>query len=719
MLIPTKRIFRFMPRIHRYSIVQDIFPLKCKIMYFSNLKDASNKNKHKKEDYYTILKAIFNPPKDNIENSKVSKKKVLDPNNVNEIKNKLDRESLKRLLQIVRLEGKTLSYAMGTLGITTSISLVFPAAIGHVLDISIAPASVISHEALSAGLFGLFMIQSSLIVFRSALLNIAGERLSAGIRRDLFKSILHQDIAWFDSQKTGDIVNRLSADTTLLQKALTTNLSNGLRSLAMVMGGVGMVLTIDPTLAVMSLSMGPTLAFFGMKYGRYVQDRQKAVQAALGETMEIAQEVISSMRTVRSFAREKEEAMRFDRQVDESFIRARQIGIVSAGFDGAVHMASNFSFLAVLLYGGHQVSVGAVTPGDLTAFLMYSLYIGFNISNLSSVYTELKKAAGSASRIYDIIDRPVSIPLSSDPPSKFWEDENGVFPGISEGSRTGGVLINWDSENNNPGVSSSFCKKLIRPDSIRGDIEFSHVNFFYPTRNDIQILRDFNLKIVAGSSVAIVGTSGSGKSTIGSLLTRMYDPFSPDPSSSSCGKILLDGVDIKDLDPQWLRQNVSMVAQEASLFGMSIADNIRYGCPDASKEKIITAAMQANAHDFICTFPDGYDTLVGERGMKLSGGQRQRIAIARALLKDAPIIILDEATSALDSESENLVTESLASLKGKSTMITIAHRLSTIRKSDSVVVIAGGIVVEQGNFEQLYQDENSHFRKLIDKQLVH
>jgi ATP-binding cassette subfamily B (MDR/TAP) protein 10 len=295
---------------------------------------------------------------------------------------KIDKMSMMRLVTIVKPESKTLMLAVATLGATTGISLVFPAAIGQILDVAIAPSTTMSHTTLSVGLLSLFIVQSSLIVVRSALLTIAGERLSAGIRRDLFKVILQQEIGWFDSQRTGDIMNRLSSDSIILQKSLTSNLSNGLRSVFMVVGGVGMLFYLSPSLAALSLSLIPPVSLAGMTYGRYVQGQQKAVQKSLGETMDVAQELISSVRTVRQHARERDEAARFDTRVDDSYIRSRRIGIVAAGFDGAIHMAANVSMVAVLFYGGSQVADGSMSAGDLTAFLMYSLYTGFNISNL-------------------------------------------------------------------------------------------------------------------------------------------------------------------------------------------------------------------------------------------------------------------------------------------------------------------------------------------------
>ena len=292
----------------------------------------------------------------------------------------LNSQGIRRLVQVVRLETRYLGAAVATLGVSTGISLLFPSAIGYVLDMSLhAPTSHgLSHETLSLGLFTLFMAQSGLITLRSALLNISAERLSAGIRRDLFKAILQQDLGYFDEQKTGDIMNRLSTDTVTLQKALTNNVTNGVRSIFMVVGGVVMVCTISPLLTGISLMLAPPLAYGGMKYGKFVQGKQRAIQDALGNTMDIAQEVITNIRTVRSFTNEQRECQRFDLNVDESYRRSRAIGIVSAAFDGAVHMASNFSFLAVLLYGGSQVTSGALTPGDLTAFLMYSMYIGID-----------------------------------------------------------------------------------------------------------------------------------------------------------------------------------------------------------------------------------------------------------------------------------------------------------------------------------------------------
>ena len=330
------------------------------------------------------------------------------------------------------------------------------------------------------------------------------------------------------------------------------------------------------------------------------------------------------------------------------------------------------------------------------------------MANLSGVYSELKRASGAASRIYDIIDRPIVMPLSRAKADEFYEDAKGRKPGSFDGSRSGGVLVDW-SKGSSHLVQYSFQPGLLTDIKFEKDIQFKNVTFSYPSRRSMGVLKDFCLSINAGDTVSIVGVSGSGKSTIGSLLGRLYEVDS--------GEILIDGINVRDVDPQKLRSMISLVNQESSLFGLSVFDNILYGNTDATYHDVVAAAKAANAHDFIMTFTSGYDTLVGERGLNLSGGQKQRIAIARALLKDAPIVILDEATSALDSESEALVNEAFQLLKNR-TIITIAHRLSTIKSSNLVVVLGkNGRIEEMGSFDELYNSENdTMFRKLMRKQ---
>jgi ABC-type multidrug transport system fused ATPase/permease subunit len=550
----------------------------------------------------------------------------------------LNATSLSRLMALLRPEAPKLAAAVGTLGVTTGISLIFPLAIGRVLDVAItADAAALSPTAISAGLLGLFVVQSALIVTRSALLTIAGERLSAGIRRDLFKGIFSQDLAWFDKSRTGDVINRLSADTSALQSALTTQVAQGLRSLAMVVGGTGMLIHLSPSLAALSLVLIPPVAGLGMIYGRYVQGQSKAVQEALGRTMEVAEELVSNVRTVRAFAAERAGAARFDVAVQDSYRLARRIGVVAAWFDGGVHFAANAGLIAVLWYGGSQISSGAMSAGDLTAFLMYSLYMGVNLASLSRIYTDLKRAAGVAQRIFEICETPVTIPLSGSAPSAYWT-ETGASTSLSRGPPTE-LMRRLDFA-----AGSTPSKSARRLETVRGDVVFDNVTFSYPTRPEAPVLRGLSLTLPAGKHLAVVGSSGTGKSTLGAMLTRLYDP-----SAENGGSITLDGVNIRELDPSWLRSSIAVVSQEPALFATSIAENIRYGRPEATFDDIVAAAAQANAHDFVRMFPAGYETLVGERGAQLSGGQKQRIAIARAIIKDARVLILDEATSALVS----------------------------------------------------------------------
>jgi ABC-type multidrug transport system fused ATPase/permease subunit len=469
---------------------------------------------------------------------------------------KLDGVTLRRLWEFARPEIVPLSVSVATLGITTGISLLFPYAIGQILDVALKPDAILSPTSISLGLLGLFVVQSGMITLRSALLTISGERIAASIRKDLFQSIVVQETAWFDKNRTGDIINRLSSDTAVIQKALTVNIASGLRAGAMVLGGAGMLFYLSPSLALLSLGLIPPVALAGMYYGKYLQGQQKAVQEALGRTTDVAEEIISAMRTVRQFARETNEAGRFAVKVDDAYQQAKHIGMVAAYFDGLVHMAANVSLIAVLWYGGNQVWTGAMSAGDLTAFLMYSLYTGFNISNLSSVYTDLKRAAGAATRVIDITDREPTIPISSS--VHVWDG----MPAIADSH---GLLRRSASPHPKAVLSSSYMKDAQMPIAqATGNLEFRDVLFRYPTRPDIPILDGFSLRVAAGQHIAVVGRSGSGKSTVGALLTRLYDP--------ERGTVFFDGVDIRALDPMMLRSNVGVVSQEPTLFATSVLE---------------------------------------------------------------------------------------------------------------------------------------------------
>ena len=431
----------------------------------------------------------------------------------------LTRVALARLLALLAPESRAMSISVGTLLVTTGISLVFPAAIGHILDASLhAPGAGLAPGAVAGGLLALFALQSALIVLRGALLAVSGERMAARLRKELFRCVLSQEAAWFDAQRTGDIANRLSADAAVVQKALSTNVANGLRSAAMVLGGVGALFWLSPALALLSLCLIPPVALGGMAYGRYLQGQQAAVQAALGRSMQVADEAVGNLRTVRSFAAEGAAARAFGGAVDAAYAEARRIGLVAAGFDGAVHMAANLALVAVLAYGGQLVASGALSASDLTAFLMYSLYTGFNISNLSSVYTELKRAAGAAARIFDIIDRTPAMPLARSP--AFWsgrpeaaaEEEAAAAAGapVPSPDDDAALVVAGDASPllrrapaplRGAALFAVSARSARRLPAVRGEVVFDRVSFAFPSRPGAPVLRDFSLRIPAGAAI--------------------------------------------------------------------------------------------------------------------------------------------------------------------------------------------------------------------------
>ncbi|MDC3952661.1 ABC transporter ATP-binding protein [Polyangium jinanense] len=571
--------------------------------------------------------------------------------------------SLGRLFGLARPETARLAAGTVFLVIGTLMGLLVPQAFRVILDRAVSKADGFwTIDRAAVALIVLAAVQAASTALRFVYFTSAGERVVTRLRRDLFEQLLAQEIAFFDERKTGELTSRLAADTTLVQNAVSVNISMGLRFAAQVLGGVGFLVYTSPILTAVMLGVVPPVALGAVAYGRRVRKLSREAQDALARANEVAEETIAGIRTVRAFAAEKTEAGRYTKAVWDAFAVVWRRIVTNAVFMSVSSFAAFAALALVLWYGGRLVSQGAMTPGGLTSFLMYTLMVAFSLGGMSELWADLMRASGAAERVFELIDRPPTIPLA-------------------EGAR---------------------------PGSVEGRIELSRVSFAYPSRNDVPVLRDLDLAIAPGEVVALVGPSGSGKSTIAALLLRLYDPTE--------GRITLDGKDLRGLSPEWLRRNVGVVSQEPMLFSCSVADNMRYGRTTATEAEVEAAARAANAHEFVSKFPEGYATLVGERGVRLSGGQKQRVAIARAVLKDPRILVLDEATSALDAESEHLVKEALDRLmKGRTTLI-IAHRLSTVMGANRVVVIEDGKIVQSGDHATLMQ-QGGLYRKLVERQL--
>jgi ATP-binding cassette subfamily B (MDR/TAP) protein 10 len=425
------------------------------------------------------------------------------------------------------------------------------------------------------------------------------------------------------------------------------------------------------------------VAAFAIVYGRYVKTLSRKTQTALGEITKVAEERLSNIRTVQAFAKEDIEEKRYALKVMDMFQLAKKEAIASGAFFGGAGLSGNLAVLAVLWYGGHMVMQNTITIGELTSFMLYTAYVGTALGGMTSFYSEIMKGVGASDRIFSLLQRKSSISIES------------RFFNVSE-----------ERKQYETNIHVYIGGKLLT--DLKGKISFENVDFSYPTRRQSPIFKNLSLSVEPGTVIAIVGSSGSGKSTIGSLLLRYYDPLA--------GNVYVDNTNIRDINLRWWREQIGVVSQEPTLFAGTLAENIAYGREDATMEEIVEAATKANCASFINSFHDGYNTLVGERGVSLSGGQKQRIAIARALLKDPKVLILDEATSALDSESEVLVQEALNRLMQGRTVFTIAHRLSTIRSADLVACLSDGKVAEIGTYHDLLNRENGVFRKLVELQ---
>ncbi|HEY4807476.1 MAG TPA: ABC transporter transmembrane domain-containing protein [Roseiarcus sp.] len=539
--------------------------------------------------------------------------------------------------------------ALIALTIASAATLVVPIAVRRMIDFGFSAANAGLIHAYFFAMIGVVAVLALASGARYYLVMTLGERVVADLRADLFTHLTRLDPSFFDTEKTGDIASRLSADTTQLKATFGSSASLALRNLFLFVGAITMMVVTSPKLSAFVVAAIPVIVLPLYAAGRSVRQRSRRAQDRLAEATAFAAESLSAVRVMHSFLAENFTAGRYREAAFGAYEAARAMSQARALVTAAALFLAFGSVVVVLKFGAQEVIAGRMTGGALSQFVLFAVFGAGALGQLSEVWNEVSQAAGAAGRIGEIM---------------------AVKPRI---------------------VAPAQPLKLAKP--VRGDLSFLNVSFAYPGREDDSVLRDVSFRIAPGEVVAIVGPSGAGKSTLFQLALRFYDPAS--------GKVRLDGVDISRLDPASLRAEIALVPQDAFIFGATVADNIAYGAPGATREAVVDAARQAAADSFIAALPQGYDTPLGERGVTLSGGERQRIAIARAILKDAPVLLLDEATSALDAESETLVQGALETLmKGRSTLV-IAHRLATIVNAHRILVIEAGRLVEEGSHASL------------------
>jgi ATP-binding cassette, subfamily B, bacterial len=539
--------------------------------------------------------------------------------------------------------------ALAALTAASAATLVVPLAVRRVVDFGFSAEG----RHLIDAYFGVLILVVAVLAVSSALryylVVTLGERVVADLRSGVFAHLTSLDPAFFDHTRSGEIVSRLTADTTQVKSAFGVSISLALRNAFLFFGAIVLMIVTSPKLSALVLLAIPVIVLPLVFSGRAVRRRSRAAQDRLADASAYAAEAVGAVRTMQAFGMERAAAGRFAHAAEEAFEAARLSTKMRAWLTGTAIFLVSASVVGVLWYGAQDVLAGSMTGGRLSQFVLYAVFAASSLGQLSEVYGELSQAAGAAERLAEILA-------------------------------------------SKPDVKAPASPKPL-PEPPLGTVAFEEVRFAYPTRAEQAALHGLTFAVAPGERVALVGPSGAGKSTVLQLLLRFYDPQG--------GTIRVDGLPITEVDPHALRGRMALVPQEPTIFATSVLDNIRYGRPDASEDEVRAAASLAWADGFVKALPQGYDTVIGERGVTLSGGQRQRIAIARAILKNAPLLLLDEATSALDAESERKVQGALDRLMEGRTTLVIAHRLATIRSADRILVMDQGKIVEEGTHEAL------------------